>query len=244
MKAQFTGKTALVTGAASGIGAAAALLYAHHGAKVIVADINEKGGRAIVTRIKNKNGEATFIRMGAGSLTEYAQLIKRAVGTYGSIDIACNNINAFGESGTRVDKNPEAFDNEVDLNLDNLFYCMKFEIAAMHGQNKGVIVNITHAPGALGFVAFNPYVQLTYGVAELMPTLPTGQQSAGNIRISAVTPALMNAALLENMNAAENPSFIKLSPIDRMGRIEEVARLVIWLSSDKALCLPAARDRN
>lgn len=226
----LTGKTALVTGAASGVGAAAALLYAEYGAKVIVADASEKGGHDIVTRIKSRNGEAAFIRMGAGSLAECALLIKTAVGTYGDIDIACNNVNSFGESRYRVVKDPEAFDNEVEFNLDTLFYYMKYEIAAMRKQNKGVIVNTTHAAGSLGLL-------------ELVPA-PAGERPSGNIRLYAVTPALMNAALQENMNAAENPTLIKLSPIDRLGRIEEVARLVIWLSTDGVLWLPAANGKN
>ncbi|MES1160548.1 MAG: SDR family NAD(P)-dependent oxidoreductase, partial [Bacteroidota bacterium] len=231
MELHLTGKTVLVTGAASGVGAAAALLYAEYGAKVIVADASEKGGQDIVARIKSSNGKAVFIKTGAGSLADCALLIKTVVSLYGSIDIACNNINVVSDTGNRIGRDPETFTNEVDFNLDTLFYYMKFEIAAMQKQKKGVIVNITHAAGSLGLVTFSPFVNLKFGLMELMPP-PASKRPFGKIRLYAVTPALMNAALQGNPDAAENPTSIKLSSIDRIGKIEEAARLIIWLSTD------------
>jgi 3-oxoacyl-[acyl-carrier protein] reductase len=113
----------------------------------------------------------------------------------------------------------------------------------MRKQHKGVIINTTYATGSLGLVAFSPFIHLKLGLVELMP-IPPGERPSGNIRLHAVTPALMNAALQESTNAAEKATFIKLSPIDRLGRIEEVARLVIWLSTDGVRWLPAANGKN
>src|SRR5258708_25426141 len=226
MELSFTGKIALVTGAGSGIGAATALLYAEYGAKVIVADTSEKEGNDTVARIKSKNGEATFIRMGLSSLTACSLFIRKVARGYGRIDIACNNASVFHESQYAANKNPETFNNEMDFDLNSLFYCMKYEIETMQKQDMGIIVNIAPVPGSLGLVAFSPYVNLKYGVIELMQN-PTGESLSGGIRIHAITPAFMNTSLWENAKTAEKTTLIKLSSIDRLGKMEAVAKLAI-----------------
>ena len=229
MDFSFTGKTVLVTGAGSGIGATTALLYAEQGAKVIIADTSEEEGNDTVSRIKSQNGEASFLRMRVSSLAACSLFIKKAAGVHGRIDIACNNASRSDESPYGTDKNPEAFDHEADFPLDSLYCCMKYEIETMQKQDKGIIVNITSLRGALGMLAFSPYVNLKYGIIELMPH-PAVDYIPGSILIHAITPAYLNASLWENTKAAGEPLPAKLSPIDRLGKIEAIARLAIWLS--------------
>src|ERR1700737_5407255 len=112
MKKYFTGKTALVTGAGWGIGAATALLYAAYGAKVVVSDTSRKMGNNTVAKIKSSKGEATFIRADVSNPAECELLIKQTIETYGSIDIACNNAGIFGEPRYPAEKDLEAYERE------------------------------------------------------------------------------------------------------------------------------------
>lgn len=239
MEQYFAGKTALVTGAASGIGAAIALLYATYGAKVIVSDTSEKGGNDTVAKIKSKKGDATFIRADMGNPAECEQLIKRTIETYGSIDIACNNAGISGEPRHPADKNMEAFENEADISSSGLFYCMKYEIEAMQKQGGGVIVNMASIPGAASLSSFSPYVDTKYGMVDLIGNTPGEYSARRGIRINAVTPAFINTALLEDTNPTEKKALVKSPSMGRLDKVGDVAGLVVWLSSDKA---PFAND--
>jgi NAD(P)-dependent dehydrogenase (short-subunit alcohol dehydrogenase family) len=234
----FKGKTALVTGAASGIGAATALLYSAHGAKVIVSDSAAEAGKETVAKIKSRNGEATFIKTDVSSPAECEQLVKRAVETYGSIDIAFNNATILEESRSPGVKKMLDFNNFVDANLNGLFYCMKYEIEAMQKQDGGVIVNMTSVLGALDFGSYNPYPDAKYGIVELGQNTPR-EYSDKKIRINAITPAFIKTALIKDSKANEKGSQVRFSPMGRHLKTEKVASLILWLSSDEA---PFATD--
>jgi NAD(P)-dependent dehydrogenase (short-subunit alcohol dehydrogenase family) len=229
----FTGKRALITGGASGIGAAAAMLYSVQGAKVIVSDINEDSGYDTVAKIKSNNGEATFIRADVRSPAECKQLILRAAETYGSIDIAFNNSTTLDESLSPDDKNLFVFDHAVEANLHGLFYCMKYEIEAMQKKDGGVIVNMTSIVSPLDFGSYNPHPDAKYGVAELGQNAPK-ECSDKKISINEVTPAFTRTAIIKDSNAKEKDSPVRLSPMGRLVKTEKVADLIIWLSSDEA----------
>jgi NAD(P)-dependent dehydrogenase (short-subunit alcohol dehydrogenase family) len=219
MKKYFTGKTALVTGAGWGIGAATALLYAAYGAKVVVSETSRIMGNNTVAKIKSNKGDATFIRADVSKPAECELLIKQTTEIYGSIDIACNNAGIFGESRYPAEKDLEAYDREADDSFNGLFYYLKYEIEAMQKQGGGVIVNIASILGAISLASFSPYADETY--------------SAGGICINAVTPAFISTALLENTNS-EKRALLKSSPMGKLGKMEKIAGLVMWLSSDEA----------
>ena len=229
----FTGKTALITGGASGIGASTALLYSVQGAKVIVSDSNEDSGYDAVAKIKSNSGEATFIRADVSSPAECKRLIIRAVETYGSIDIAFNNSTTLDKSLSPDDKNLFVFDHAVEANLHGLFYCMKYEIEAMQKKDGGVIVNMTSILGALDFGSYNPHPDAKYGVADLGQNAPR-ECSDKKIRINTVTPAFTKTAIIKDLNSKEKVSPVRLSAMGRLVKPEKVADLIIWLSSDEA----------
>ena len=234
----FKGKTALVTGAAYGIGAATALLYSAHGAKVIVSDSAVEAGKETVAKIKSRNGEATFIKTDVSSSAECEQLVKRAVETYGSIDIAFNNATILEESRSTGVKKILDFNNVVDANMNGLFYCMKYEIEAMQKLDGGVIVNMTSVLGALDFGSHNPYPDAKYGILEIGQNTPR-EYSDKKIRINAVTPAYIKTALIKDSKSNEKGSQVRFSPMGRLMKTEKVAGLIVWLSSDEA---PFATD--
>jgi NAD(P)-dependent dehydrogenase (short-subunit alcohol dehydrogenase family) len=230
MENYFKGKTVLVTGAGWGIGAATALLYAAYGAKVIVSDTSRKGGKDILAKIKNQKGNATYIKTDVSNATACEKLIKRAIQTYGSIDIACNNSAVFSEPFHPADGDMESSENQVGLNLAGLNNCMQYEIEAMQKQGGGVIVNTLSIIGAIGLASSSQYIEAKYGIVTLLQNVP-GEYPA--IHIHTMAPAFINTALLKDMIQKETEGKMKLFPMDRHGTIQEVAGLVLWLSSDE-----------
>jgi NAD(P)-dependent dehydrogenase (short-subunit alcohol dehydrogenase family) len=230
MEHYLKGKTVLVTGAGWGIGAAIALLYAAYGAKVIVSDTSRKGGKDTVAKIKNQKGNATYIKTDVSNAAACEELIKRTIRTYGSIDIACNNSAVFTERFHPASGNMESSDNQVGLNLTGLNNCMQYEIEAMLKQGGGVIVNTSSIVGAIGLASSNHYIEAKYGLVT-MSEIVRGEYAA--IHINTIAPAFIDTALLKDRIQKETEGGIKLFPMDRRGTIQEVAGLVLWLSSDE-----------
>ena len=232
MEQTFRGKTVLVTGAGWGIGAATALLYGAYGAKVVVSDTSQKGGKDTVAKINSQNGAATYIKSDVSNAAACKKLIKRTIETYGSIDIACNNSAIFSESLYPADKHREAFNKEVGLNLNSLHNCMQYEIEAMLKQGGGIIINTSFILGAIGLASLSRFVTAKYGLAALLQTAP-GEYPARGIHINTIAPAFINAALLHAMIQPEKGKEEEPPPLGRLGMAQEVAGLALWLSSDE-----------
>lgn len=226
-------KTALVTGAGSGIGKAVAELYAKLGAKVVVSDVNEAHGQEVVSQIKSAGGEAVFIKADVSDAAACEALIAGTVKQYGSLDIACNNAGIGGEASFIADMSIEGWNKVIAVNLNSVFYCMKYELQQMLKQGKGAIVNMASILGQVGFATASGYVAAKHGVVGLTKNAAI-EYAAKGIRTNAVGPAFINTPLLDNMDAAAKQMLVSLHPIDRLGEANEVAELVAWLSSDKA----------
>lgn len=244
MEHYFKGKTVLVTGAGWGIGAATASLYAVYGAKVIVSDTSRKWGKDTVAKIKSQNGNATYIKTDVSNASACEKLIKKTIETYGSIDIACNNSAIFSETLHPADRDMEAFDNEMGLNLHGLDNCMRYEIEAMQKQGGGVIVNTSSIMNAVDLASLRRFVDAKYGMATLLQNTPGGYPARG-IHINTIPPAFINTAILNSTFQIGKEMRGKSSPMDRLGMIQEVAWLVLWLSSDEKHHLPTVfKDNN
>lgn len=236
MDKYLSGKTAIVTGGASGIGEATALLYAAYGANVVVSDIHEEAGNKVVEQIKQNGGNAIFVTADVSKPGECEQLANKTVATFGSIDIAFNNAGIGGESNPVGDLSIEGWNKVITVNLNSVFYCMKYQLQEMQKQGSGAIVNNSSILGSVGFVNSSAYVAAKHGVIGLTQTAAL-EYSAKGIRINAVGPAFINTPLLSEAGMDDNvkQSFlVPLHPIGRLGESKEVAELVIWLSSDKA----------
>ncbi|HEX7556036.1 MAG TPA: SDR family oxidoreductase [Leptolinea sp.] len=233
--AEFSGQVAIVTGASSGIGRSSALFYARDGAKVVVSDVNEIGGQETVRLILEANGDAIFVKTDVANPAACEALVRRTVEKFGRLDFACNNAGIGGESNLTADYSIEGWQKVIAINLSGVFYCMKFEIPEMLKTGGGAIVNMASILGEVGFSGAPAYVAAKHGVVGLTKNAAL-EYAAQGIRVNSVGPAFiktpMIAALEENPEALNG--LIALHPIGRLGLPEEVAELVIWLSSKRA----------
>jgi len=229
------GKVSLVTGAASGIGRAIALAYAREGAKVVVSDVNPDGGRATVALIQQQGGDALYIAADVSRADDCRGLVARTALHYGRLDIACNNAGIGGELAPTADHSVEDWQQVIGVNLSGVFYCMKHEIAQMLANGGGAIVNVASILGQVGFAGAPAYTAAKHGVVGLTRTaaLEYGQHG---VRVNAVGPAFIRTPMIERFehDEAVRAQLVALHPIGRLGHPEEVAELVLWLSSPQA----------
>lgn len=231
---QLEDKVAIITGAGSGIGAATALLFATQGAKVVVSDIDGHSGEAIVSRIKAAGGTGVFIKADVSRPEDCHNLIADTIRQFGRLDIAFNNAGIGGESNAVGEMSIEGWNKVISVNLDSVFYCMKYEIQAME-EAGGVIVNMASILGQVGFGHAAGYVAAKHGVIGLTQTAAI-EYSSKNIRVNAVGPGFIDTPLLTTAGMDENAKkqIAALHPIGRLGKSEEVAELVLWLSCSKS----------
>lgn len=231
----FDGKIALVTGGGSGIGQAACRLYAREGAQVVVSDIDEKGGQETVRAVQETNGEATFIRADVSNPGDCQALVDQTLQKYGRLDIAFNNAGIGGEANRTAEYSIEGWQKVIAVNLSSVFYCMKYEIPALLQAGGGAVVNMASILGQVGFENSPAYVAAKHGVIGLTRTAALEYSKEG-IRINAVGPAFIRTPLISGLEQDEQVrnTLISLHPVGRLGEADEVAELVIWLSSEKA----------
>ncbi len=227
-------KTALVTGAASGIGKSTAILYGKLGAKVMLSDINEELGQQVVDEMVAHGAVARFYRADVGDPVQCQQLVQETVSAFGSLDVAFNNAGIGGEMNQTADYSVEGWQHIINVNLNSVFYCLKYELEAMLKQDgPGAIVNMASILGQVGTAQSPGYTAAKHGVIGLTQSSAIEYASRG-IRVNAVGPAYIDTPLLSVLPKETKDFLVGLHPIGRLGRPEEVAELVVWLSSDKA----------
>lgn len=233
--AQFSEKVAIVTGSASGIGQAAARFYAREGAKVVVSDVDVEGGEETVEMIKADGGEAIFVKTDVSRPQDCENLVQSTLDEFGRLDFACNNAGIAGEQNPTADYTIEGWQKMISINLSGVFYCMKYEIPAMLDAGGGSIVNMASILGEVGFAGAPAYVTAKHGVVGLTQNAAVEYGQSG-IRINAIGPGFIHTPLISELeeNKETKEQLVALHPIGRLGQPEEVAELVIWLSSDKA----------
>ena len=233
---RMDGKVVLVTGAASGIGRATALLFAAEGARVVVADVDAAGIRETVERIVAAGGEAEPVIADVGSAEDVERAVAAAVAACGRLDCAANCAGVRGESTPLAEYEDEMWQRVLAVNLTGIFYSMRAEIRAMLRSGGGAIVNVASAaaveptPGLAAYVASKTaIVGITRSTA--------GEYAAAGIRVNAVLPGRTETPMLMEYLSRE-PGLLERAiagtPTGRLGRPEEVAEANVWLCSDRA----------
>jgi len=226
-------KTVMITGAASGIGKAAAELFARLGANVVISDIQEEEGKSTTERIIAAGGKASFFKTDVAKPEEMEALVNFAVKTYGKLDVAVNNAGIGGELNPVADMSIEGWQKVISINLNSLFYGMKYQIQAMLKNGSGSVVNISSILGSVGFAGSAGYAAAKHGVIGLTQTAAL-EYSAQGIRVNAVGPGFIETPMLDALDAEMKKQLVALHPIGRLGKSEEVAELILWLASDKS----------
>lgn len=240
---RLAGKVAIVTGAASGIGRATALLFAAEGAKVVAADVDKARGDTVVQEITSAGGDAVFVRVDISSPEQVEALVRTAVETYGKLDVIFNNAGIEGQQGLTADCTVENFDRVISINLKGVFLGMKYAIPAMLRNGGGSIINTASVAGLVGFVNIPAYCASKGGVLQLTKTaaLEYGKQG---IRVNAICPGVIATPMIERFTEtageAGRQAMEAMEPIGRMGKPEEIAQMALFLASDEsAFCTGA-----
>ncbi|MDV3309572.1 MAG: SDR family oxidoreductase [Cyclobacteriaceae bacterium] len=227
-------KTAIVTGAASGIGKAIATLYAKEGAQVVVSDLDEAGGKETVDEITRAGGKAIFFKADSSSPEDNKRLVEEAVKKYGGLHLAVNNAGIGGPLGDTGEYPIDGWDKVIAINLSGVFYGLRYQIPAILDSGGGSIINMASILGQVGTPMSPAYVAAKHGVVGLTKAAALSYATR-NVRINAIGPAYIRTPLVVNsLDEATLNALVGLHPIGRLGKPEEVAELALWLNSDKA----------
>ncbi|MET8472602.1 SDR family NAD(P)-dependent oxidoreductase [Streptomyces sp. NPDC006422] len=232
--AEFAGKTALVTGSASGIGLATARRLGLGGANVVIADYNEKGAQEAADALKAEGLKAAAVALDVTDPASVEAAVRFTVDTFGGLDLAVNNAGIGGASAPTGEYDIDVYNRVVRTNLDGVFYSMRYEIPAIEAAGKGgAIVNVASILGSVGFAGSPAYVAAKHGVVGLTKTA-AAEYAAKGIRVNAVGPGFIDTPLLKEMDKAAYDGLVALHPAGRLGQSEEVAELIAFLLSDRA----------
>src|SRR5262249_39276487 len=232
---RLSGKVAIVTGAANGMGQSEALIFAREGAKVAVADLLEAEGRQVADKVKAAGGQAIFVKLDVGNEAEWEKAVKATVDAFGKLDILVNNA---GISGTFDPDtlSTSAWDRLMDVNAKGVFLGMKHAIPLMEKAGGGAIVNISSVSGFVGQKGIHMAYNASKGAVRLMTKSAAVQYARSGIRVNSVHPGMLPP--MRSSKATADPAFrermLSGVPMRREGRVEEVAYAVLFLASDEA----------
>ena len=237
MNISFVNKVALVTGAGSGLGLATAKAFAESGASVALADWNEKAVRSAVKELTDQGHKALAIQCDVADDAQVQAMVEQTVATFGRLDAAYNNAGVQNLLAETADTTRDDYDRVMAINLRGVWSCMKFELRHIRQQGSGTIVNCSSLGGLVGGAERGIYHAAKHGVLGFTKSAAL-EYAARGIRINAICPGMIQTPMSEQMVAAGQGEALKQMeksiPMGRVGRPEEIADAVLWLSSDAA----------
>jgi NAD(P)-dependent dehydrogenase (short-subunit alcohol dehydrogenase family) len=237
---RFKNKICLITGAGSGIGRATALAFGSEGAKVVVVDINLENANETVALLKASKTKAIALKVNIANREEVENMVKTTVETFGRLDCAVNCAGIAGPVSMPLHEYPDEYwHQQININLTGTWYCMKFQITQMLQNGGGTIVNLSSAAGLIAQPENSPYAASKHGVVGITKTAAK-EYATKNIRINAICPTAIETPMIMEgrRKLAYNPeakqAAINFQAMKRMGRPEEIADVVLWLSSEQS----------
>ena len=235
-KGMFSGKVAFVTGAANGIGRAAALAFAREGANVALADLSEEGNRETARLVEKVGGRALAVRCDVSRAEDVRTALERTAETFGRLDFAFNNAGVEQPVTPVADIAEEEWDRILDIDLRGVFLCMKHEIPLMLRQGGGAIVNTSSGAGVKGIAGQAAYCAAKFGIVGLTKAAALDCAKSG-IRVNAICPGYVDTPMMQRFTGGTSEGRQKVAqeePVGRPATPEEIAGAVIWLCSDAA----------
>ena len=228
---RFTGKVAFVTGAASGIGRAAAIAFAREGAAVAITDRSEAALEQVRAEIAGTGAAVLAIRCDVSRPDEVEAAVAGTVARFGRLDCAFNNAGVENRAAPVHAIGLDEWDRILDINLRGTFVCMKHEIAQMLRQGGGVVVNTASGAGVRGVAGGASYAASKHALIGLTKSAALDYAKA-NIRVNAILPGNIETPMMDRFTGGDIQKAIDLEPVGRLGKPEEIAEAVLWMSSD------------
>ena len=232
----FEGKVALVTGAASGIGRAAALIFAREGAAVTVADIDAEKGGAVVAEIEAAGGRALFVLTDVTSEEAIAAMVARTVVTFGGLDAAFNNAGTVGNCKTVLTCDNEEWESVVRLNMTSVWWSLKYEIPELLKRGGGGIVNTASRAADRATQNHFTYIASKHGVVGITRSAAI-DYAPRNVRVNALMPGPTATPMLQGFLEGRGRTLEEAGrglPMKRLSTAEEQAEVAVWLCSSRA----------
>jgi len=243
----FTGRVALITGGANGIGQAAAQGFARHGARVVVVDLDEAGGQATAEAIRRQGGETRFIAADVTRSADVQHYVQATLEAYGAIDCFFNNAGIEGTVVPITDYDEAVFDAVIAVNLKGVFLGLRHVLPVMLRQGRGAVVNTASTAALVGSPGLSAYVASKHGVLGLTRTA-AGEVGAAGVRVNAVCPGPTDTRMIHSLMAQSSPDDHEAAaaryrasiPLGRYATVDEVTGVVLFLCSDLASSVTAA----
>jgi NAD(P)-dependent dehydrogenase (short-subunit alcohol dehydrogenase family) len=228
------GLAALITGGGSGIGRAAAQLFAEEGASVAVIDVNPRSAAAVRDEILAEGGTAIALQCDVSDEDEVRRVVDEVKGHFGPLHVAFNNAGVAPPIGSISELSGAAWDRAMSVNLRGIWHCMKSELAIMPAG--GSIVNTSSVAGLVGDAGSAVYSATKHGIVGLTKSAAAEYGPVG-IRVNAIAPGLTRTAMVERLATAENldtSAMLAATPLRRMAEPREIAEAALWLASSRA----------
>lgn len=233
MSSDLNDKVAIVTGAGSGIGEAIALAIAAHGASVVATDISSERANATAQRIVSEGGKAAALASDAVVPSDAEKAVEFARSTFGNLHLAVNNAGIADVLTPVGEYDIDEWRRQIDVNLNGVFYGLRFQIPAILQAGGGSIVNISSVLGLSGGAEAPGYTAAKHGVAGLTKSAALAYANQG-LRVNSVHPGYIQTPLLDFLPRERYSGVVAMHPMGRLGTAKEVAELVVFLLSDRA----------